>query len=175
MSPQNEQLNGHSVLLQNNLGIQDFVWSVEEWSNVNHDDFSGGEELPIISLTDGENNEGPETEILCKKLTEASEKWGFFILVNHGVSREVIERFQEQCNGLFDLPMLQKMKGARSETLPLGYSASNPDYAKNLPWAEIFQILQSPKQILEFSMKVWGEESQSHKSFRYIQDSFLID
>ncbi|KAH9300249.1 hypothetical protein KI387_011832, partial [Taxus chinensis] len=153
--------NAHdSVLLQSNLGIEDFVWDVEEWPSVKHDDFSGGGDLPVISL-----NAGEDIEVISKKMVEASEEWGFFRLVNHGVSREVIERFEEQCMGLFDLPMTHKMKGCRSNSLPLGYSASNPDYVQNLPWAEILQLLQSPQQVLEFSRKIWGDQEQHHKLF----------
>lgn len=96
-------------------------------------------------------------------MVNASSNWGFFKLVDHGVDLEVIENVKLRWNELFDLPMEQKLKGARSASLPLGYRATNPDYGKNLPWAKILQLLQSPKHVVAFATKVFGDQ---HQPFR---------
>ncbi|KAL7165007.1 hypothetical protein ACSBR2_040820 [Camellia fascicularis] len=96
-------------------------------------------------------------------MVAASNKWGFFKLVNHGVPSEIVENMKARLNEMFDLPMEEKLKGARSATMPLGYCATNPDYGKNLPWAEILQLLQSPQQVLGFAKKVLGDQ---HQPFR---------
>ncbi|KAI7981398.1 Gibberellin 20 oxidase 3 [Camellia lanceoleosa] len=88
-------------------------------------------------------------------MVAASSKWGFFKLVDHGVPSEIVENMKARLNEMFDLPMEEKLKGARSATMPLGYCATNPDYGKNLPWAEILQLLQSPQQVLGFAKKAW--------------------
>ncbi|CAB4279452.1 unnamed protein product [Prunus armeniaca] len=80
-----------------------------------------------------------------------------------GFALETIESFIGSLNGLFDLPMEQKLKGVRSASLPLGYCATNPDYGKNLPWAEILQLLQSPQRVVGFATKVFGDQ---HQPFR---------
>lgn len=95
----------------------------------------------------------------------ASEKWGFFKLVDHGVDSQIIENFTTKLHEVFDLPMDQKLKGGRSANLPLGYFATNPDYGQNLPWAEIIQLLQSPQHATGFAMKILGDQ---HQPFRYI-------
>ncbi|CAL5355862.1 unnamed protein product [Camellia sinensis] len=93
-------------------------------------------------------------------MVAASNKWGFFKLVDHGVPSEIVENMKARLNEMFDLPMEEKLKGARSATMPLGYCATNPDYGKNLPWAEILQLLQSPQQVLGFAEKVFGDQHQ---------------
>ncbi|RZC86648.1 hypothetical protein C5167_030000 [Papaver somniferum] len=42
-------------------------------------------------------------------------------------------------------------------------TATTPDYGKNLPWAEIIQLLQSPQQVAGFATKVYGD--QYHHKF----------
>lgn len=146
------------------LSVKNFIWSKEEWPAINHDEFTDAHDIPVISLreiSDGRRN--PNYEKVCKVMVSACEKWGFFKLVDHGVALETIENFKGSLNGLFDLPMEQKLKGVRSASLPLGYCATNPDYGKNLPWAEILQLLQSPQMVVGFATKVFGDQ---HQPFR---------
>ncbi|XP_008238401.1 PREDICTED: gibberellin 20 oxidase 1-like [Prunus mume] len=143
------------------LSVKNFIWSTEEWPEINHDDFADADDIPVISLQgvlDGRKN--PNYDNVCQVMVRACEKWGFFKLVDHGVALETIESFIGSLNGLFDLPMEQKLKGVRSASLPLGYCATNPDYGKNLPWAEILQLLQSPQQVVGFATKVFGDQHQ---------------
>ncbi|KAK9927666.1 hypothetical protein M0R45_024838 [Rubus argutus] len=147
--------------LGHKLSVKNFIWSKEEWPAINHDEFTDAHDIPVISLreiSDGRRN--PNYENVCKVMVSACEKWGFFKLVDHGVALETIENFKGSLNGLFDLPMEQKLKGVRSTSLPLGYCATNPDYGKNLPWAEILQLLQSPQMVVEFATKVFGDQHQ---------------
>lgn len=140
------------------LQVKNFVWSEDEWPELKHDDFYDGEDIPVISLSRKDDQE-------CRKMVAAAQKWGFFKLVDHGVGVEVINDINVCLNKFFDLSMEQKIKGAPTGTLPLGYSASNIDYRKNLPWAEILQLLQSPQQVYEFSGRVYGDHM--HHDFRY--------
>ncbi|KAG6431529.1 hypothetical protein SASPL_109608 [Salvia splendens] len=137
------------------LQLKDFVWSANEWPELKHDDFCDEEDIPVISLSSGED---------AAKMVAASRKWGFFKLVDHGVPDEVIDDITVWLNRFYDLPMEQKLKGARTGSLPLGYSASNVDYGGNLPWAEILQLLQSPQQVVEFATRVYGDHSHHHFS-----------
>ncbi|OIS99099.1 gibberellin 20 oxidase 1 [Nicotiana attenuata] len=65
-------------------------------------------------------------------MVKASEKWGFFKLVNHGVPKEIVENYTTRLHELFDLPMEQKLKGGKTSNLPLGYYASNPKYMNEM-------------------------------------------
>lgn len=154
--------------MDHNLCVKNFIWSKEEWPAINYDEFADGDDIPIISLQvildeKEKKKKSQDYEILCQAMVNASSNWGFFKLVDHGVDLEVIENVKLRWNELFDLPMEQKLKGARSASLPLGYHATNPDYGKNLPWAEILQLLQSPKHVVAFATKVFGDQ---HQPFR---------
>ncbi|XP_057799912.1 gibberellin 20 oxidase 1-like [Salvia miltiorrhiza] len=143
------------------LQVKDFVWSAEEWPKLKHDVFDDEQDIPVIRLSrEGEEDYGG----LCRKMVAAAQKWGFFKLVDHGVAAEIINDITVCLNRFYDLPMEQKLKGARTGSLPLGYSASNVDYGNNLPWAEILQLLHSPQQVLEFATRVYGDHSHHHFS-----------
>lgn len=164
MALQSEEQYVESLSMGQKLIVKNFIWSKEEWPAINHDDFADTDDIPVISLQgilDGRKN--PDYEKVCRVMVSACEKWGFFKLVDHGVALEIVENFIGSLNGLFDLSMKQKVKGVRSATLPLGYCATNPDYEKNLPWAEILQLLQSPQQVVAFATKVFGDQ---HQQFR---------
>lgn len=140
------------------LQVKNFVWSADEWPELKHDDFYDGEDIPVISLSRRDED--------CRKMVAAAQKWGFFKLVDHGVAVEIINDINVCLNKFFDHSMEQKMKGAPTGRLPLGYSASNIDYRNNLPWAEILQLLQSPEQVFQFSERVYGD--QMHDDFRHV-------
>ncbi|XP_050150137.1 gibberellin 20 oxidase 1-B-like [Malus sylvestris] len=171
MALQSEEQYVESLSMGQKLIVKNFIWSKEEWPAIKHDDFADTDDIPVISLQgilDGRKN--PDYEKVCRVMVSACEKWGFFKLVDHGVALEIIENFIGSLNGLFDLSMEQKVKGVRSATLPLGYCATNPDYEKNLPWAEILQLLQSPQQVVAFANKVFGDQHQqfSNAMIRYL-------
>ncbi|XP_026379613.1 1-aminocyclopropane-1-carboxylate oxidase 5-like [Papaver somniferum] len=141
------------------FSVKDFVWSQEEWPKIDHSDFESGDNIPMISLSKvikGKKDDAYRQT--CNDMVVACEKWGFFKLIGHGIKLEIIQNMKNMCSDLFDLPMEKKMKGGRLNCLPLGYSATNPDYGKNLPWAEIIQLLQSPQQVVGFATKVYGDQ-----------------
>lgn len=78
--------------------------------------------------------------------------------MDYGVPSEIVENFTSSLHELFDLPMEQKLKGGKTSSFPLGYYASNPDYEKNFPWAEILQLLQSPEIVVQFAKKVYDDQ-----------------
>lgn len=151
--------------LDQKLQVKNFIWCEKEWPTLNYNDFEDGDDIPSISLREVlEAKKGQNYEKICQSMVAASEKWGFFKLVDHGVDSEIIENMKRRLHEFFDLSMEQKLKGARSACLPLGYCATNPDYGENLPWAEIIQLLQSPQQAVGFAKKVLGDQ---HQPFRY--------
>lgn len=168
MSPgiEEESVDTLSMNGNNKMQVKNFIWSEEEWPTLKHDDFGGvNDDIPVISLNNGiwENQEFYEN--ICQVMVKASEKWGFFKLVNHGVPNEIVENYTTRLHELFDFPMEQKLKGGKTSNLPLGYYASNPEYGQNLPWAEVLQLLQSPEMVVEFAKKVYGDQ---YHTFRYV-------
>ena len=117
--------------MDHNLCVKNFIWSKEEWLAINYDEFADGDDIPIISLQgilDEKKEKSQDYEMLCRAMVNASSSWGFFKLVDHGVDLKVIENVKLRMNELFDLPMGQKLKGARSASLPLGCSATKKKF-----------------------------------------------
>ncbi|KAF3644414.1 putative polycomb protein embryonic flower [Capsicum annuum] len=140
----------------NKMQVKNFIWSEEEWPTLKHDDFGDVEEdIPVISLNNliRGNDDQQLYDNLCQGMVKASENWGFFKLVDHGVSSEIVENFTTRLHELFDLPMEQKVKGGKTSSLPLGYYALNPEYGQNLSWAEVLQLLQSQEMVVEFAKR----------------------
>ncbi|PHU07372.1 hypothetical protein BC332_23861 [Capsicum chinense] len=107
----------------NKMQVKNFIWSEEEWPTLKHDDFGDVEEdIPVISLNNliRGNDDQQLYDNLCQGMVKASENWGFFKLVDHGVSSEIVENFTTRLHELFDLPMEQKLKGGKTSSLPLG-------------------------------------------------------
>ncbi|KAJ0970686.1 hypothetical protein J5N97_018645 [Dioscorea zingiberensis] len=149
--------------------IKDFIWSEDEWPKLKHNNFDSSEDVPIISLIEvlinGNIIAGQAYDEACRAMVEASEKWGFFKLIDHGVPPEIIREVERQCSELFSLPMEKKLRGGRSKELPFGYinSASDPSYTHNLPWAESIQLIQSPQLVTSFAQRVYDEDQ--HHAF----------
>ncbi|XP_020208266.1 protein SRG1 [Cajanus cajan] len=53
---------------------------------------------------------GEDKELELEKLNSACKDWGFFQLVEHGISPLVLETLKEEVEGFFRLPLEEKMK-----------------------------------------------------------------
>ncbi|GMH17422.1 hypothetical protein Nepgr_019263 [Nepenthes gracilis] len=59
-------------------------------------------EVPIIDLND------PDEEKVVKLIAKASSEWGLFLIVNHKIPSEVIEKLQRVGKEFFELPQHEK-------------------------------------------------------------------
>ncbi|KAG4971312.1 hypothetical protein JHK85_037733 [Glycine max] len=64
--------------------------------------------LPTINLK--KLIHGEDIELELEKLTSACRDWGFFQLVEHGISSVVMKTLEDEVEGFFMLPMEEKMK-----------------------------------------------------------------
>ncbi|TKY71920.1 Codeine O-demethylase [Spatholobus suberectus] len=64
--------------------------------------------LPTINLK--KLVHGEDTELELEKLNSACRDWGFFQLVEHGISPLVLETLKDEVEGFFRLPLEEKMK-----------------------------------------------------------------
>ncbi|KAL1533648.1 iron ascorbate-dependent oxidoreductase [Salvia divinorum] len=62
-------------------------------------------EVPVVDFGDPES--------LVRAVYEASSKWGLFQIVNHSISKEVIEHLQRVGRQFFELPNEEKMAYAK--------------------------------------------------------------
>ncbi|KAJ8763512.1 hypothetical protein K2173_002395 [Erythroxylum novogranatense] len=95
------------------------------------------DEIPVINLS--VSNPG-DTEKIVSEIGSACEKWGFFQVINHGVSVELRRRIEKVAKEFFDQPLEQKKKVKRDELYPMGFYDS--EHTKNVrDWKEVFDYL----------------------------------
>lgn len=96
---------------------------------------------PISSLDHLLNDNVISKEIgdLVAKVGEASEQWGFFQVINHGVPQDKIEKLEQAARKFFALPLEEKKKVRRGEGYSMGYY--DTEHTKNVrDWKEVFDF-----------------------------------
>ncbi|PIN24658.1 Flavanone 3-dioxygenase [Handroanthus impetiginosus] len=51
-----------------------------------------------------------DRSLLVKQIGDACQEYGFFQVINHGVSKEAVDKILEVAHEFFDLPVEEKMK-----------------------------------------------------------------
>lgn len=80
-----------------------FMRDEEERPKVAHDQFS--DDIPVISFAGIEKREEA-----WRRIVAASEEWGIFQLVDHGVDLSVVERMSSLALDFFALPSKEKLR-----------------------------------------------------------------
>ena len=79
----------------------------------------GSQNLPTINLLDPRS-------IVSNEIVEACVELGFFKVINHGISYEIMEKVKEEGFNFFGKKMSEKtLAGQASSTNPLGYGYKN--------------------------------------------------
>jgi hypothetical protein len=147
---------------------------------VPHDKYEEDNEFPILDLSGclldhpsvgfvGQVGHGNDDELIAKKMVEAAEKWGFFGVMNHSVSIELITCLQAHARRFFNLPMEQKLKGGRTEKIRTGYVAGSPNFFPQKWWSEAVYFDWNPTQLQQFFEWVWSQECDYH-DIRYVHN-----
>mmetsp|Transcript_16235 Transcript_16235/g.37405 ORF Transcript_16235/g.37405 Transcript_16235/m.37405 type:complete len:347 (-) Transcript_16235:66-1106(-) len=81
--------------------------------------------VPIIDVGALNGSDHAAKLAVAKQIGKACEEIGFFVIVNHGVPKEVIDKAWERTTAFFDLPLDQKLKFVSEDESknPYGYSA----------------------------------------------------
>eukprot|EP00897_Mesotaenium_endlicherianum_P005557 jgi/Mesen1/5029/ME000025S04436 len=99
--------------------------------------------IPVIDLTYLHDSDKSKSEQVIKAVGRACEEWGFFQVVNHGVSIQQFEVLKEQAAAFFSLPLEQKRLVKRSFRNCFGYYDS--ELTKNVrDWKEVFDVTFKP-------------------------------
>ncbi|KAK4421309.1 Gibberellin 2-beta-dioxygenase 8 [Sesamum alatum] len=98
-------------------------------------------ELPLIDLN--QLNLGDSERKACKKqIARASQEWGFFQVINHGISREVLGKMREEQVKLFKKPFQEKTNYKDLNFSAGSYRWGTPSATclKQLSWSEAFHV-----------------------------------
>ncbi|CAD5171023.1 unnamed protein product [Musa acuminata subsp. malaccensis] len=96
-------------------------------------------ELPMIDLRGLRSCNEEERHACVEAIAKASTEWGFFQVLNHGISRELLEEMWREQIKLFALPFEKK---ARSRLLNDSYRWGTPTATSlhQFSWSEAFHV-----------------------------------
>ncbi|GFP79080.1 gibberellin 2-beta-dioxygenase 8 [Phtheirospermum japonicum] len=98
-------------------------------------------ELPLIDLSRLMLGDS-EREACKKQIAMASQEWGFFQVINHGISREILEKMREEQVKLFKKPFDEKTNYKDLNFSAGSYRWGTPSATclKQLSWSEAFHV-----------------------------------
>ncbi|TKY49256.1 SRG1 protein [Spatholobus suberectus] len=100
--------------------------------------------IPVIDMHRLLSAESGGSEL--DKLDLACKEWGFFQLINHGVSSSLVEKVKLEIQDFFNLPMSEKKKFWQSPQHMEGFGqAFVVSEDQTLDWADLFYMTTLPK------------------------------
>ncbi|OMO64910.1 Oxoglutarate/iron-dependent dioxygenase [Corchorus olitorius] len=145
--------------------------------------------LPLIDLSplflddiDELQKEGCKEEI-----ARAAHEWGFFQVVNHGISRDILENMREEQVKVFKQPFETKLLNFSAGSYRWG-TPNSATSIRQLSWSEAFHIPSSAlspssSSLQQFATEVaslaqelaeiLAEKIMGHKSSTYFQENCL--
>lgn len=122
-----------ALLLQNN---DDF-----HYSSIKNENIVVVQELdlPLIDLCNLQSEDREKRRLCAKEIVKAATDWGFFQVLNHGISLELLEKIKREQVKLFRLPFAKKVS---SGILNDSYRWGNPTAASasQFSWSEAFHV-----------------------------------
>ncbi|KAM0940021.1 putative aminocyclopropanecarboxylate oxidase [Dioscorea sansibarensis] len=119
----------------------------------------------VVPVIDFSKLEGEEREKTMAEIAKGCEEWGFFQLVNHGISAELLERVKKVCADCFKLEREERFESSNPVHL-LNDLADKKEEGKRLEdidWEDVFNLQdnnQWPSNPPEFkeTMKEYRKE-----------------
>lgn len=116
-----------------------------------------GVAVPIISLSQSHN-------LLVKKITEAASEWGFFVIINHGISKKLIQRVKEVGHEFFSLPQKEKEPYANDPSSGKfeGYGTKmTKNLEEKVEWLDYYFHLINPPSRVNYDL--WPKSPTSYR------------
>lgn len=103
-------------------------------------------QVPIINMEHLLSTYSKDSEL--EKLHLSCKDWGFFQLINHGVSCSLLEKVKQETQEFFDMPMKEKKKywQQAGDLEGFGQAFVVSDEQK-LDWADIFYLVTLPTDL----------------------------
>lgn len=104
--------------------------------------------IPIVDVGALLSGEAAVREATMRAISDACKEWGFFQVVNHGVSPELMRRAREVWREFFHLPLEEKQVFANSPKTFEGYgSRIGIQKGACLDWGDYFFLHLRPESI----------------------------
>jgi len=91
-----------------------------------------------------------------QRITDSAAEFGCFQVINHGVSFDVAEKAEKECDGLFELALEKKEAISRSLESLFGFEDGGCDTSTSTR-QESFWLEKEPSQIEDFMRNIWPE------------------
>ncbi|CAI0392876.1 unnamed protein product [Linum tenue] len=126
-----------------------FIRDEDERPRVAYNQFSN--EIPVISLADGTNEEAKRREV-CKQIVKACEEWGIFQVVDHGIDSDLISNMTRLALEFFALPPDEKLRFDMSGGKKGGFIVSSHLQGEAVQdWREIVTYFSYPIRNRDYS------------------------
>lgn len=118
--------------------------------------------LPIIDLGGFWKNDEKATKEASDVIGKACVEHGFFQVINHQVSPDLLTAAHQHINLFFSLSLVEKRRAQRKLGESFGYASSFTDrFANKLPWKETLSFEHSPSSdVRDYFVKAMGEDFQ---------------
>ena len=97
-------------------------------------------ELPVIDLSLLEESDEMVREECKCEIARASKEWGFFQVVNHGISREVFNNLRLEQEKVFKQPFDEKTKEHNFSAGSYRWGTPTATCIRQVSWSEAFHI-----------------------------------
>lgn len=146
-----------------------FIWPDDEKPSIDAPEL----DVPLIDLQNllldkDSASASPSSSFLqaSRLISEACKKHGFFLVVNHGISEELISDAHVYMSRFFDMPLSEKQRVLRKPGESCGYASSfTGRFSTKLPWKETLSFRfcegeRSPKTVQDYFCDALGHEFQ---------------
>ncbi|WRX27232.1 Oxoglutarate/iron-dependent dioxygenase - like 10 [Theobroma cacao] len=114
--------------------------------------------IDMLKLLSGDHFMDVELE----KLHYACKEWGFFQLINHGVSKSLVDKVKKGIQGLFNLPMEEKKKLWQREGDLEGFGqAFVVSEEQKLDWGDIDDIEAYSAELRDLALKILAFQAKA--------------
>lgn len=113
---------------------------------------NGDANIPIIDLTGLTDDETELSRSTMDQISSACKDWGFFQVVNHGVSPGLMDQARETWRSFFHLPMEIKQAYANSPKTYEGYgSRLGIEKGAILDWSDYYYLHYLPLTLKDYN------------------------
>lgn len=97
-------------------------------------------ELPVIDVSRLIYGAEKEREKCKEEVARASIEWGFFQVVNHGISMDVLEKMRQEQIRVFREPFDKKSKSEKFSAGSYRWGTPSATCLRQLSWSEAFHV-----------------------------------